>query len=71
MICYTGAAKRLQIKGNYELRACITNIAALLQGGQQQQHIMCHAFEHIHNASTSVLFRIAILLKAQSHHNQI
>jgi hypothetical protein len=28
----SGAAKRLQIKSNYELRACISNISALLQG---------------------------------------
>jgi hypothetical protein len=33
----SGAAKRLQIKSNYELRACISNITALLQGGLLQK----------------------------------
>jgi hypothetical protein len=34
---HLGAAKRLQIKTNYELRACISNITALLQGYLLQQ----------------------------------
>ena len=40
---HSGAAKRLHIKTNYELRACISNITALLQGYllKQKWNLFC------------------------------